>query len=159
MAVTPGTIAEFDIILSISEEAINRQLNLLYDKKIEIDDLPVPTEVENAAPAAPAQYLINHDLEIHLKDEDGELDMTAGISGHIKCPKISFTDVPAPNDFRTARMSFTFERVEGIEKPDSTYTRWVKGKPKSTPINGWTMSWLVKLGRNDIQNVMEGKHQ
>jgi hypothetical protein len=156
MAVTPGTIAEFDIVLSVSEEAINKQLNLLYIKEIKSDDLPVPTKVKNAAPAAPAKYLINHDLEIHLEDEDGELDMEAGISGHIKCPKISFTDVPAPNDFRTARMSFTFEQVKDATKPDSTYSRWVKGKPKRTPINGWTMSWLVKLGRKDIQNVMEG---
>lgn len=157
MSVTPGTIAEFDIVLSVSEEAINKQLRLLYEKKIDDDDLPIPTEVEGAAPAAQAKYLINRDIEIHIKDEDGELDMQEGLSAHIKCPKISFTDVPAPNDFRTARMSFTFERVEGAANPDSTYTRWVKGKTKSDPINGWTMSWLVTIGRKDINNVMEGK--
>jgi hypothetical protein len=157
MHVTPGTLAEFDIVLSISEEAINRQLRLLYDKKIDDDDLPVPTEIEGLAPAAQAKYLINHDLEIHTRNDHGETNMEGGISGHITCPKISFTDVPSPNDFHTARISFQFECVEGAAKPNSTYTEWSNMMPRRTTIDGWTVSWLVEIGRKEINNVMEGQ--
>jgi hypothetical protein len=160
-----GSLADYDAILSISEEAINRQLQLLYDKKIEVsDDLPPPTQtpVANGAPAAPSHYLINHELEIHLFDDQGILDEEEGLSGHIECPKISFTDVNLPNNFRTGKISFKFKKDPASANPNSVFNYWSgRGRSatiKSVPLNEYTMSWEVNFGRFDVHNVMEGTY-
>lgn len=179
MAAAPGSLADYDIVLSISEEAINRQLGLLYSKKITTtgnpDDLPPPTPLEGGGAAAPSTYLINHDLEIHVTDTTGELDKKTGIFGHIECPTVSFTNVKQ-NDHRRVRVSFKFKRDESKVEPavvdpkdvvpsidckDSMFWYWVvKGRtaiPTPQIINGWTMSWEARIGRRDIQDIMQGK--
>ncbi|KAJ5887963.1 hypothetical protein N7495_008004 [Penicillium taxi] len=44
MSMTSGTIAEFDIVLSVSKEVINRQLRLLYEKQTNDDGDVNPTK-------------------------------------------------------------------------------------------------------------------
>ncbi|KUJ19605.1 uncharacterized protein LY89DRAFT_496240 [Mollisia scopiformis] len=161
-AATPGTLAEYDIILSISEEAINRQFQILYDKKIDEKGgaLPPPPgmEQDGVAPPPPSKYLINHELEIHLAEEglsgQPEIDYESGIIGHTKCPKVSFKDSGTSNK---GRISFEFERVETAKEPDSVFKYWVgKGKAaetRSQVINGYTMSWEVNLGQKNIQDI------
>ncbi|EPS39293.1 hypothetical protein H072_6938 [Dactylellina haptotyla CBS 200.50] len=160
---TNGTIAEYGIVLSISEEAINRQFKLLYDKEIEAGvALPSPPgmEEDGAAPPPPAKYLINHDVEIHVAvpghGKELVMDYEQGIVGHIKCPKISLRDSGKAN---TGRISFTFERVEGAEVPDSMFYYWVgvgnNAELYPKPINGYTMSWDVNFGCAEIQNITE----
>jgi hypothetical protein len=163
MTAAPGSIADYDIVLSISEAAINRQLQILYNTPISddsSDDLPPPTEVANGAPAAPSKYLINHDLEIHLKDEDGNLDMEAGITAHIDPPTVTFNSFGKTNDFRTGRISFKFKKDGSSAAPDSFYKYWSGHGPtsklKSFNLNGYTMSWLVKFGQHNIGDVMKG---
>jgi hypothetical protein len=157
---TPGTLAEYDIVLSISEEAINRQFKLLYDKKIpEGSALPPPPgmEAEGIAPPPRSKYLINHDLEIHIASEglDGkpEIDYEEGIIAHIKCPNSGTSN--------KGRIEFEFQRDESADKPDSVFAYWVgKGKSaqiKSQVINGYTMSWEVDVGQKNIQDIMGGK--
>lgn len=162
---SPGSLAEYDIILSISEEAINRQFDLLYKKKIpDGGALPPPPgmEAEGVASPPPAKYLINHDLEIHIADEgltgEAEIDYEAGIFAHIKCPKVSFKDSGTSNK---GRIMFEFEGVEGAKEPDSLFRYWVgKGKnaeTRSQNINGYTMSWEVNVGQHNIQDIAAGK--
>ncbi|KAJ3535988.1 hypothetical protein NM208_g6909 [Fusarium decemcellulare] len=159
---TIGTLSEFDIVLSISEEAINRQFKKLYDTKIDQGGpLPPPPGLEDlgVAPPVKTEYLINHDLQIHLAemgDNGPEVDYEAGIVGHIRSPKIDLHNTSTPN---TARISLTFEQVDGTETPNSVYNYWVgKGrnaKIKTTVINEWTMSWEAKLGQANIKNIVE----
>ncbi|KAF4428350.1 ankyrin repeat-containing [Fusarium acutatum] len=155
---TVGTLSEFDIVLSISQEAINRQFKKLYNTPIDQKEpLPPPPGLEELgiAPPVKSKYLINHDLEIHVM-EGGELDNDSGIVGHIQSPTIDLHSSSKPN---TARVSLTFERVEGAERPDSVFNYWFgKGKKaeiKSFIINGWTMTWEVKLGQANIKNMLE----
>lgn len=121
---TAGSLAEHDMILSISEEAINRQFQLLYNKPIHDDkSLPPPpgTELSSGAVTAPAQYLINHDLWIYRqytnKSKQLAFDNQTGIFAHIKSPKISLQT----DEANTATITFEFVRVEGAAAPDSEF--------------------------------------
>lgn len=164
---TPGTIAEYDVVLSISEEAINRQFELLYKTPVDKLALPPPPGMEErgAAPPPPSKYLINHDLEIHIAAPmpggKSDIDYDEGIFGHIKPPRVSFKESGSENK---ARVTLEFERVESFndeDKKDSIFAQWVgrgpNAKIESTTINGWTMSWDVRLGQTNIQDIMTGE--
>ncbi|KAL8823006.1 MAG: hypothetical protein Q9191_006269 [Dirinaria sp. TL-2023a] len=161
---TTGSLAEHDIILSISEEAINRQFSLLYNKPIHTDkSLPPPpgTKLSSGAVTAPAQYLINHDLQIYRqytnKQKQLAFDKQTGIFAHIKCPKISLQT----DEVNTATITFEFQRVEGAAAPDSEFRSWVGAPPDMEvvpqSINGWTMSWKVRIGEHQFGNIETGK--
>ncbi|KAK4693894.1 hypothetical protein P7C71_g3587, partial [Lecanoromycetidae sp. Uapishka_2] len=160
---TSGSLAEYDVMLSISEEAINRQFKLLYNKEISTsDEVPPPSAIvlDDAASPPKAKYLINHEMEVHLayEEEDGKkaIDYDTGIFGHIRCPFISLNVSGSSN---TARISFRFKRDSNSKQPDSIFAYWVgigkQAKVKKEVINDYTMSWDVKLGQRDIQNVTE----
>ncbi|KAL8835442.1 MAG: hypothetical protein Q9170_003319 [Blastenia crenularia] len=157
---TTGSLAEYDIILSISEEAINRQFELLYKKPIHTNkSLPPPpgTKLPSGAVTAPAQYLINHDLQIYRqytnKAKQLAFDKKTGIFAHIKCPKISLQT----NEANTASITFEFVRVEGAAVPDSEFRSWVGAPPEmevvGQAINGWTMSWKVRIGEHKFGDI------
>ena len=161
---TTGSIAEHDIFLSISEEAINRQFSLLYNKPIHTDrSLPPPpgTRLPSGAITAPAKYLINHDLQIHRqytnKLQQLAFDKQTGIFAHIKCPKISLKT----DEANTATIAFEFERVEGAAAPNSEFRSWVGVPPDMevvpNQINGWTMSWKVRIGEHKFGNIAKGE--
>ena len=57
MPIDQGTLAGYDQLLSISQEAVNRQLQVLY-----------LTEIEPPLPDGPT-HLINHEMHFHLKKE------------------------------------------------------------------------------------------
>ncbi|KAK4163760.1 hypothetical protein QBC43DRAFT_289636 [Cladorrhinum sp. PSN259] len=150
LGATSGSLAEHDILISISEESINRQFQLLYNKPIRTDkSLPPPPGVtlSGGITTPPSKYLINHDMRIlgiyTKKDKSRGFDAQTGVFGHIKCPIISFKGVTEPN---TARITFQFEKAGN---DDSLFKEWVGVGPEaevvSTTINGWTMSWIVKL--------------
>ena len=67
----PGYISKFNMVLSISEVAINRQLKYLYD---------------TPAPKPQTEYLIKYNLDIEVNVVDGELH------GFIEPPKVSWAD-------------------------------------------------------------------
>jgi len=162
---TPGTIAEYDIVLSISEEAINAQFQLLYNKTIAGTPLKPPPGLKNVAPPPPSKYLINHDLEIHVAEPNGDgtssIDMEGGLFAHIKCPRVSFRDSGTTNK---ARVEIEFQRDETVKdekRKDSVYMEWVGPRRhpelKPTIVTGWKMSWIVDLGMQNIQDIMTGQ--
>lgn len=180
MADVPGTLAGYDIVLSISAEAINEQFKTLYNKPLPSDRLPPPAKFRNSkVPMPRPTYFINHDLKIFPKDEpaegeeqqegdeeeeeeEEELDesMMEGIDGHIECPVISFH----PEKRGVAIISIRFfrdETVEDPEKQDSVLRHWkfVRGKPKMHKVilNGWTFSWEADIAQRDIDDVIEGE--
>lgn len=108
-----GSISDYDLMLSISAEAINRQLKLLYNTEIKSsNDLPPPkpTKVAGASPAAPAEYFINHRLEMHI-DKKGKPNPNYGLSAFIECPTVSFDNLNSKvNDYRTAKLSIKFKK-------------------------------------------------
>jgi hypothetical protein len=164
MPAEPGSIADYDIVLSISEEAINRQLQLLYNKPVGGSaDLPPPIPTPNSAAAPPPQseYLINHELVIHLKDDDGNVDEKSGIKGHVECPTVKFTNVGTGSGSPSARISYKFKSDPSAgDAADSVFNYWSgfgpSAKLKSLNINGFTMFWQANLQRADIMDVMKG---
>jgi hypothetical protein len=82
MSATPGTIAGYDVVLSISEASINKGLQQLYNHELEHDFVPVRTPVKGAAPAALSKYAINHDMIIQVADgtnDNGEASIDPDI--------------------------------------------------------------------------------
>jgi hypothetical protein len=112
-----GSIADYDLVLSISAEAINRQLKVLYDTKIkDITDLPPPkpTKINGAMPAPQTEHLINHRLDIHI-DKKGKPNPKLGLSAFIECPTIEFDNLASKvNDYRTAKVSIKFKREGNV---------------------------------------------
>lgn len=161
---TTGSLAEHDIILSVSEEAINRQFQLLYNKPIHADkSLPPPpgTKLPSGAVTAPARFLINHDLRIYRQYTNRERELAfddkTGIFAHIKSPKISLQT----DEVNTATITFEFVRVKGAAAPDSEFRSWLGAPPDmevvAQPINGWTMSWKVRIGEHNFGDIQKGK--
>lgn len=80
------TIAEYDVVLSISQDAINKQLQMLYDHKLENTFVPIQSEVEGGTPAAVPKYAINHEWMIQVetyvdrKTKKVKLDLATGKS-------------------------------------------------------------------------------
>ncbi|KUJ14210.1 uncharacterized protein LY89DRAFT_736258 [Mollisia scopiformis] len=147
-----GSIADYDLILSISAEAINRQFKILYDTKIRTsDDFKPPSPL-----AAPAEYLLYHRLEIHL-DKKGKPNPNYGLSAFIDCPQVSFDGLASKvNDYRTAKISIKFIKEGNVDSKfkEPYITEVMQIEIQETIVTGWTMSWEVKLGRHDIQDIM-----
>jgi hypothetical protein len=89
MTFTPYTLAEYDAVLSVSEEAINKQMEELWNMKIDppkddhaakpklpLSEVPghATTKVEGHASPPRSYYMINHDISIHalINDTDDE---------------------------------------------------------------------------------------
>ena len=63
----PGdTIAGYDMVLSISQDAINKQMQMLYDHKLDTTAFRPAHPVKGGKAAPPAEYAINHKLYIQV---------------------------------------------------------------------------------------------
>jgi hypothetical protein len=115
-----GSIADYDLVLSISAEAINRQFKVLYDTPINtIKDLPPPkpTKVEGAAQPPQTEHLINHRLDIHI-DNKGKPNKHRGLRSFIECPWVEFDNLKTKvNDYRTAKISIKFKKEKDVRRP------------------------------------------
>ena len=165
----PATLAGYDIVLAISEEAVNAQLQKLYETRITRGPLPPPGKPKKFASAPQATHLINHDfvlheMVLHKKKQTWE-EAKHGIDGHILCPRIRFRprkDADAKMQFRSAFVEITFMRDESASegKQDSILKYWdVQSSPPELTdvvINDYTMSWQVDVMQEHIKNVMEG---
>ena len=165
---TKNTIAGFDSVISISQEAINKQLEVLYK-----------TPVKNPEKKGP-RFLIDHEMHFHrlLKNKTGGfVPSKDGLDAYVSCPIIDFSgDKLRDKNERmtTARISFTFRsslqidgpgpsgvksiyfvKEEVVDEDGSTETKY---EPKD--VTGWTMSWEGKVGQKDIANTLHGSlHQ
>jgi hypothetical protein len=175
MGVDTGTVGGYDAMVSISNEAILRQLEVLYE-----------TEVKPYVAGGP-KYLIDRELHLHETLNSGK-PSRRGIDGYICCPQILLNPTHATTGAasQTARIGFKFrqgtekevarikkeaEAAEKKKKPedqkavfiptDSLYTyqnmidddtmEW-----ESVPINGWEMSWDVLVTEKEVPDVMSG---
>ncbi len=173
MPFDPGTLQGFDQLLSISQEAIQQQLKMLY-----------VTEVDPPIKNGPT-HLINHEMSFHLSAIHPKTGKTYfqkdGIDAYVCCPKIelggqSMNDEEGEDKYRIAVIRFKFrkaedwevteEQVEAGKKRDSIFTyeltypdddgNYVTEYPEIN-INGWEISWDTLLDRKDIQDVFKGE--
>jgi len=170
MADVPGTLRGYDIVLSISAEAINAQFQALYNKEIPQECLPPPPGFEDeGSPSPRPKYFIDHEFKVFVteapeegaegreEEELAEEDMD-GVIGHIGCPQVKFH----PTKPGVVIMSITFHRDETAEeedRKDSVLRQWtvVRKKPveKKYILNGWTFSWEANVEQRDIDDVVD----
>ena len=152
----PDYISKFNMVLSVSQAAINRQLKHLYDTPAPNQPLPPPK-----GPNPPTKYLIDHKLDISIEVVDGEL------SGFIEAPQVSWSDFrgSAAKDSKV-KMLFKFQENQGGDRENDSTFSWseivkINGKKElvdhDAVINGYTMSFEASIGRADIQQIEEGK--
>jgi hypothetical protein len=168
MPIDPGTLAGYDQLISISQEAVNRQLKILY-----------LTEVDPPIPNGPT-HLINHEMHFHAKTatRSGKtITSRDGLEGYVCCPQIDFsggTISDSADKYRMAVIKFKFRKLEDWELDDDDKA---KGKRADSVliykqladqdeygndiyefpeviINGWEISWVAQIDKQDIQNVL-----
>ncbi|KAI1169837.1 hypothetical protein F4777DRAFT_595907 [Nemania sp. FL0916] len=162
----PGTLKGYDLVLSLSAEALNAQFQELYDKPIPSAKLPRKgLELNGLEPLPVSKYYINHELKIlpykePVKLEEGEEVeggeegdvQPPGIHGYIECPKLSFNKEEA--NIAVMSIKFKDELVGGEVK--KSYLRYDKaGRQVRMNITGWTMSWEVEVRSQGVENYME----
>jgi hypothetical protein len=163
-----GSMRGFDIVLALSEEAINASLQKLYDTEIEQGSLPPPTEIPDFAPLPQATHFINHRLSLHRlnskKSKPGSpVYLEAGIEGWIECPKVRFRPIldlgqAVTADARYKNASVELKFTSGPDGQNSTvkYFDREMGDYDIKILDGMTMAWSVKIGRLDVQDIMNG---
>ena len=175
MEIDTGTVGGYDAMVSISNEAILRQLEVLYD-----------TEVKPYVVGGP-KYLIDRELHLHETLDSGK-PSRKGIDGYISCPQILLNPAHATTGAasQTARIAFKFRQgtkkeIERIQKEaeaaekqkksedqkavstptDSLYTYLKTNDDETTElktatINRWEMSWDVLVTEKEVPDVMSG---
>ncbi|KAM5380094.1 hypothetical protein ACJZ2D_003741 [Fusarium nematophilum] len=168
-----NTLKGYDIVLSISAEAINAQFQTLYDKELPPDLLPPPAHLAGeAAPLPRPKHYINHDFQVFPQPEVAEDDEEEeeeepeeiedkdrqGINAHIGAPRIAFH----PEKQGVAIITLKFRRdetVEDEERKDSVLQYWIftksgRRRTKVLNLNGWEFSWHADIGQKDIDDVV-----
>ncbi len=143
----PSYIEKYDQILSISQYAINQQLQHLYNTPLPTCGLPPP----NSGPQPPKEYLISHTL--HMSNPKNT--MSGKIVGNIACPTISWDHVRA-TDSRTVKMTLLF-------LPGSNYRCYSLDGTTDPPvmkeeyidIEGYKFSFEASLGKKNIQHIQD----
>ncbi|EHK96088.1 hypothetical protein M7I_8223 [Glarea lozoyensis 74030] len=172
MPIAPGTLSGFDQLLSVSQEAIQHQLKLLY-----------LTEIDPPIKDGP-KHLINHEMSFHLSGVNPKTQKTFfhkdGLDTYVCCPQLelggqSIKSLEDPDKYRIAVIRFKFRKAEDWEVTDEEVEA---GKRRDSVfiyknvyqdddgedrveypevvVNGWEISWETLLDRRDIQDVFKG---
>ncbi|THH11238.1 hypothetical protein EW146_g8116 [Bondarzewia mesenterica] len=141
MSAIPGTLAEYDMILSISEAAIDAQLAVLFNT-------PNPTNFDvNLIPNVMKLGYISYN------QKTGKYQPSkVGVTANIQCPTVEITDLgDGATKWRSIRLV--------IHMDSGSLTYWdVSGSDPELDhldVSGWTVSWVAQLGSRDIQNIEE----
>ncbi len=161
---TKNTIAGFDSVISISQETINKQLEVLYK-----------TPMKNPEKNGP-RFLIDHEMHFHrlLKNRAGRLVPSKDeLDAYVSCPTIDFSGDKLLDKYEkmtTARLSFTFRCSSQLDGPGLSGVKSVymlknevvneDGSSETIyelqDVTGWTISLEGKVGQKDITNTLHG---
>jgi hypothetical protein len=166
LSADPATLRAFDMVIAISEDAINKQLDLLYNTPVTTLPLPQPGTQQ------PKQdYLISHAVSMHYPilgldgkpklNPDGTPKISkTGIDGWIAAPKIKInsrknlsstvilTFIKNPDPNATGNVDTTYTTYEGEGEDAELVT---------LNIDNWSVSWDADLSSADIQAIEESK--
>ena len=152
----------YDILVSLSQKQLQRQLDLLYSTPLPSTSLPVPGTTDTTRPK---EYLISHQLRLLLprnsKKFPGRVysDMEReGILGHVLCPEI----VLIPGKYRTVQLKFTFTSVPeaDVQMPYSANSKLQQlddGDIYPIDITGWSFSFEADLSTSRPMDIMKGE--
>ncbi|KAJ3545145.1 hypothetical protein NM688_g5657 [Phlebia brevispora] len=141
---TPGTLYEYDMILSLKQSGINAQLLNLYNTPNPDSDDPDDTLISHTLNLGFEEYV---DKKTGQKKKD-----QAGLTANIECPKIDINAVlnhvhDDPYKSRGVQLS--------IKMKTGTLTYWDRGDLESRKTDGWTFKWDANLGVSNIQDIEE----
>ena len=159
----PATLKAFDMAVAISEEALNKQLDLLYHTPVNPLPLPEPGTVPPLQ-----EYLIQRNVRMHYPkiNADGtEGDSDEGIDGWIAPPAITihardkmsstvtlkFIQNPDPNASGDLNTYYLYEEIVRNKEGKKVV------EDKKININNWTVSWDCDLRPANIQGIQEGR--
>ncbi|EPS34735.1 hypothetical protein PDE_09699 [Penicillium oxalicum 114-2] len=164
MGIDAGTLGGFDLALAISQEAVNVQLEKLYD-----------TEVEAPVPGGP-KYLIDHEFHLHsvvvTKKQERKVSRK-GLDAFVYCPKIDFQG-DTQSSSGIARVTYKFRRAlpgevsakdlaAGVledsviryqiadDIDENGNTIYINAEKI---INEWEMSWEAVVTKKEMKDVM-----
>ena len=167
-----GSLADYDMVIAIFEEAIKSQLEKLYSTLVDTGGLPPLLQVKDYKPMPASGHLINHNLVLHPlnKKKTTETNKVAyrpdGIAGFIECPKVRFrpsiadpTGADATSKYKNAHLEITFKKDD--QTGQSSKVRYLDpeepGSLAEFILDGHTVSWAVKIARRDVEDVMNSK--
>ncbi|KDQ59174.1 hypothetical protein JAAARDRAFT_78014 [Jaapia argillacea MUCL 33604] len=146
MTATAGTLSEYDMILSISEQAINDQFLVLFNT-------PNPTDPDDDGDDIPNLIPNVMKLGYLTRNKQGKIvPSKVGVTAEIDSPTVELTKVGDGGvDYRSLRLT--------IHMTSGTLTYWdVSGEEPeldNLPVDGWTVSWVAQIGSRDIQDIEE----
>jgi hypothetical protein len=166
LSADPTTLRAFDMVVAISEDAINKQLDLLYNTPAETLPLPQPGTQQ------PTQkFLLSHAVSMHYPilgldgkpklNPDGTPKISkTGIDGWIAAPKVKInsrknlsatvilTFIKNPDPNATGNVDTTYSTYDGEGEDAELVT---------LNIDNWSVSWDADLSSTDIQKIEEGE--
>ncbi|KAF3930369.1 hypothetical protein ABW20_dc0108898 [Dactylellina cionopaga] len=167
MPLEAGTLQGYDQLVAISQEAIQAQLEVLYN-----------TEIDPPLQNGP-KYLINHEMHFHEQKMSSKtkkmITLKKGIDAYICCPRVEFGGISVTDEtdkYRVAVIRFKFRAAEEWEISDEEARQ---GRQKNSifiyedkdeddegneisiypevNINDWEISWEAQIDKKNIQNV------
>jgi hypothetical protein len=163
----PDTLKGYDMMITVSQDAINKQFRTLYEKEIPTSVMPDPEEIEGFAELPPAKHYINHHIKIMPQTmEDWDEDMFEAIrpevrpdngkfwlssdkwlEGEIDSPFVTFGE--EQDNFRCVRVHLKF--IKG-----TLYFNY-NGRPLKQKLDGCTLSWIADLAHNTVDDFIKGE--
>lgn len=164
----PATLQGYDLVITVSQDAINKQFQTLYETEIPTDMISVPEGVPGFLKMASSDYYINHKITIRpqtLEDWDDEaleglrpeerpengqfwLESSNWIEGEILAPFVTFGEEDSVNP-RCVRVHLRFKKGllhYNLNSHDIKYS-----------LADCDLSWLVDLSHKKIGDVLESR--
>lgn len=163
----PNTLKGYDMMITISQDAINKQFKALYDKPIPQAIMPDPEQLEGFAELPPAEHYINHNIKIapetlenwddeifdgirpEVRPENGKFFCASDkwLEGEIEAPFVTFGE--EKDNFRCVRVNLKF-------KTGMLHFNF-NGRSLKQKLDGCTLSWIADLTHAPIKDFMKGE--
>ncbi|KAL2669888.1 hypothetical protein Neosp_015185 [[Neocosmospora] mangrovei] len=161
----PSTLKGYDMMITISQDAINKQFQALYDKPIPTAIIPDPKELDGFAALPAAEHYINHNIKIvpeTLENWDDEIfeDIRRSIrpdNGKFFCPSDKWLGGEIEALFVTfgeERGNFRCLRVNLKFKTGRLHFNF-SNRPVKQKLDGCTLSWIADLTHEPVQDFVK----
>ncbi|EGO53343.1 hypothetical protein NEUTE1DRAFT_126670 [Neurospora tetrasperma FGSC 2508] len=161
----PDTLKGYDMVITVSQDAINKQFQELYDREIPSALMPDPEDLEGFETLPAAKHYINHQVKINpqtliewdtpgfedirpeVRPNDGLffLESDKWIEGEIDAPFVTFGE--EEGNYRCVRVNLRFKSGK------LHYS--INGHQVKADLGGSTLSWLTDLSHKEVGNVMQ----
>jgi len=161
----PNTLKGYDMVITVSQDAINKQFQRLWETEIPSTLMPDPEQLEGYEALPSAKHYINHQIKINpqslvewdtegfedlrpeVRPDDGMffLESDKWIEGQIEAPFVTFGE--EEGNYRCVRVNLKFTSGK------LHYT--INGRPVKADLAGCTLSWLTDLAHEKVGNVLD----